>query len=98
MMNKQDEYVFEPIEPCKCCEGEPPVEVEVATGSKVKYPEVKVKLTGKDGNAFAIMSRVVNALKKAGIPKEEQMAYTIEACLGDYDQLLRTTMRWVSVK
>jgi hypothetical protein len=67
-------------------------------GSKVKYPEVKVRLTGKDGNAFAIMSRVANALRKAGVSKEEIMAYTIEACLGDYDQLLRTTMRWVSVK
>jgi hypothetical protein len=66
--------------------------------SEVKYPEVKVKLVGQDGNAFAIMGRVMGALKKAGVPKDEIDAYYKESTAGDYNHLLQTAMRWVSVK
>ena len=34
-----------------------------------RYPEVKVKLVGEDGNAYAIMGRVEAALKQAGVEK-----------------------------
>ncbi len=65
----------------------------------VKYPEVKtVKLVGEDGNAFAILGRVMKAMKVAGLPKEVQDAYFTEATSGDYDHLLQTTMKWVKVK
>lgn len=62
-----------------------------------KYPKVKVELVGQDGNAFAIMGRVGGALKKAGVPKAEIDAYYAESTAGDYDHLLRTAMKWVSV-
>ncbi len=66
---------------------------------EVKYPEVKtVKLVGEDGNAFAILGRVMRAMKLAGLPKEVQDAYFTEATSGDYDHLLQTTMKWVKVK
>ncbi len=66
---------------------------------EVKYPEVKtVKLVGEDGNAFAILGRVMRAMKLAGLPKEVQDAYFAEATSGDYDHLLQTTMKWVKVK
>jgi hypothetical protein len=64
---------------------------------ETKYPEVEVQLTGQDGNAFAIMGRVAGALKKAGVPKEEIDAYYKESTAGDYNHLLQTAMRWVSV-
>ena len=64
----------------------------------VKYPEVKVKLVGEDGNAFAIMARVIKGLKSAGVSAEEIAQYQQESMSGDYDNLLRTAMRWVSVK
>jgi hypothetical protein len=64
---------------------------------ETKYPEVEVQLTGEDGNAFAIMGRVAGALKKAGVPKEEVAEYMKESMSGDYDNLLQTAMRWVSV-
>lgn len=64
---------------------------------ETKYPEVEVQLTGQDGNAFAIMGRVAGALKKAGVPKEEVAEYMKESMSGDYDNLLQTAMRWVSV-
>jgi hypothetical protein len=64
---------------------------------ETKYPEVEVQLSGEDGNAFAIMGRVMGALKKAGVPKEEIDAYYKESTAGDYNHLLQTAMRWVSV-
>jgi len=63
--------------------------------SEPKYPDVKVQLTGEDGNAFFILGRVKKAMRRAGLSKEEQDAYMAEATDGDYDHLLATTMRWV---
>lgn len=63
----------------------------------VKYPEVEVTLVGEDGNAFAIMSRVMRELKRAGVPKEEIDQYFAESTSGDYDNLLRVAMEWVTV-
>lgn len=62
-----------------------------------KYPDIKVKLTGRDGNAFAILGAVISALRRAGVPKEEQNAFQEEATSGDYDHLLQTCMKWVEV-
>ena len=65
---------------------------------KVRHPEVTVKLTGSDGNAFAILGKVIQAMKRAGIGEEEWDAFMTEATAGDYDHLLQTVMRWVEVK
>lgn len=65
--------------------------------SVIKYPEVEVKLVGEDGNAFAIMGRVMSALKSAGVSKEEIDEYYKQSTSGDYDNLLRTATEWVSV-
>jgi len=65
--------------------------------SEVKYPEVQVELVGQDGNAFAIMGAVSKALRRAGVDKSEIDEYLSECMSGDYDNLLRTAMRWVSV-
>jgi hypothetical protein len=65
---------------------------------EVKYPKIKVKLVGEDGNAFAIMGRVMSALKKAGVPAEEIAQYQQESMSGDYNNLLMTAMRWVSTR
>lgn len=62
-----------------------------------KYEDVEVRLVGEDGNAMAIMSRVSKALKNAGVPKEEIDLYLQESMSGDYDNLLRTAMNWVTV-
>ena len=56
-----------------------------------------VKLIDTDGNAFAIMGRVKNALVKAGADKEYVMKYQDEAMAGDYDNLLCVTMDYVHV-
>ena len=66
----------------------------------MKAPAEKptVKLVGKDGNAFAIMGRVKNALKKAGADEEYIKKYLDESMAGDYDNLLATAMKYAEVE
>tara|TARA_B100001778_G_scaffold334952_2_gene349511 strand:- start:24005 stop:24208 length:204 start_codon:yes stop_codon:yes gene_type:complete len=61
------------------------------------HPEIEVKLLGEDGNAFSIMGKVTQAMKRAGVDKAERDAYQAEAMSGDYDHLIQTTMRFVTV-
>jgi hypothetical protein len=61
-----------------------------------KYPDVKVRLVGEDGNAFAILGRVTRAMREADIGGAEVKAFQDEATSGDYDDLLATCMRWVT--
>ena len=63
-----------------------------------KYQTVTVKLTGNDGNAFSIMAQVSKTLRKAGATAEEVEQYMNESMSGDYDNLLRTAMKWVNVE
>lgn len=65
--------------------------------SEIKYPNIKVKLVGKDGNAFAILGYVSEALRKKKVPQDEIDLFLKEATSGDYDNLLVTCTRWVSV-
>ena len=64
----------------------------------IKYPEIKVKLTGTDGNALAIVGNVKRALQRAGVGRDELEAFQAEALSGDYDNVLQTAMRWVNVR
>lgn len=61
-----------------------------------KYPNIKVKLTGRDGNAYAILGRVSGARRRAGVTKTEIDAFFKEATSGDYNNLLATCCRWVN--
>ena len=65
--------------------------------SDVKYPEIEVQLSGEDGNAFAIIARVSKALRREGATDEERKEFFDEATSGDYDNVLRTCIRWVAV-
>jgi hypothetical protein len=62
-----------------------------------KYPDVEVELVGQDGNAFAILGAVSKSMRKSGVPKTEIDKFMNEATDGDYNHLLRTCMKWVSV-
>lgn len=61
-----------------------------------KYPNVHVRLLGEDGNAFSILGRVRQAMKRAGLSEDDIAAYHAEATSGDYDNLLRVTMDTVA--
>jgi len=62
-----------------------------------KFPHIKVKLTGHDGNAYAIMGRVSAALKKHNVPKSEIDRYLADSMSGDYDNLLRVATQTVKI-
>jgi len=62
-----------------------------------KYPNVEVRLSGNDGNAHMILGLTRDALKKAGVSQTEINAYMSVAKSGDYEHLIETTMRWVTV-
>lgn len=58
---------------------------------------VKVKLVGKDGNAFAILGVMATALRKAGATPDEIKQFQTEATSGDYNNLLATCMAWANI-
>jgi hypothetical protein len=43
--------------------------------SDVKYPKIKVKLSGTDGNVFAILGTVRKAMKRGGVTTAELKAF-----------------------
>ena len=63
-----------------------------------KYPEITVRLTGKDGNAFNILGICLGAMRLAGLCQEERDSFYAEATSGNYDLLLATCMKWFEVK
>ena len=65
-------------------------------GTDITKPSVK--LTGYDGNAFAILGRVSTALRSSGASAEVQKQFMDKATAGDYDNLLRTCTEYVDVK
>jgi len=64
----------------------------------IKYPEVKVKLVGTDGNAFAVLGRVQKAMREAGLAPEQINEFAEEATSSDYNHLLATCMKYVEVE
>jgi hypothetical protein len=71
----------------------------------IRYPDITVKLSDQDGNAFIVMALVGKALR-TGLrdrlsPNEikgEVDEYMQESMSGDYDHLLQVAMRWVNVE
>lgn len=55
-----------------------------------------VQLTGEDGNAFAILGRVRRAILRSNRPELAEQFFQ-EATSGDYDNVLVTCMRYVTV-
>ena len=65
---------------------------------ETRCPEITVRLVGEDGNAFAILGRVREALRRGGVNSAERDAFFTEATSGDYDNLLQVCMKWVNVE
>ena len=61
-----------------------------------KYPEIEVELSGRDGNAMSIMAAVTKALRRNG-HADEVNEFMEEAMSGDYDNVIQTAGRWVSI-
>lgn len=63
-----------------------------------KFPNITVRLTGTDGNAYAVVAKVVKALRNAGKGSGTIESFKQEALSDDYDHLLQTAMKWVNVE
>ena len=66
--------------------------------NQVKYPQIVVQLSGTDGNAFAVIGTVSRALRRAGIADDAMRSFYDEIMASDYDNVLATAMRWVTVE
>jgi hypothetical protein len=64
-----------------------------------KYPKIVVKPVGEDDNVFAIIGRVQRALRDAGVKTEDVIAFRDETMASkDYNGVLQTCIRWVTVQ
>lgn len=54
-------------------------------------------LKGPEGNAYVLLGRAGDALKREGISEEERNHFHNQATSGDYDNLLATIMEWFIV-
>jgi len=67
------------------------------TGREVPYTDAVVQLSGENGNAFSILGRVRRGIRQSNHP-ELEAEFVREATEGDYDHLLQTCFRYVSVE
>ena len=65
---------------------------------ELKQTGIRVRLTGRDGNAFAILGRVRQALRRGGQSAEFIDAFMKEATSGDYSHLLCTCLKVCKVE
>ncbi len=56
-----------------------------------------IGLDGLDGNAFAILGKVIKTMKQAKVDPKIIKEYQKEATESDYDNLLRVTMNYVEI-
>lgn len=67
--------------------------------TEIRYPHVHVKLTGTDGNAYAMIGKVQNALRRANVPPAEVKQFAIAAMdQHSYDDLMRFLTQIVDVQ
>ena len=71
---------------------------EVEEDLQAPITNVKVRLVGENGNAFAILGRCGAAMCRAGYPRSFIDSFVTEATAGNYDDLLATVMRYVVVE
>jgi hypothetical protein len=60
-------------------------------------PDVTVDFSNIDGNAFMLIGTVAKAIRRAG-HADRVAEFQEEATSGDYDNVLRTCMKWVNVE
>ena len=65
---------------------------------ELRQTGVRVRLIGTDGNAFSVLGKVRQALRRNGESDEFIKAFTDKATSGDYHHLLATVMEVVEVE
>lgn len=62
-----------------------------------RYPEISVRLSGRNGNAMVLVGAVRDALRRAHVSDAEIRQFTDDALSKDYDHVLQTCEAWVDV-
>ena len=63
-----------------------------------KFPAAVLDTATLNGNAFAVMGAARRAMRRVGATQADLDAYAKAAMGGDYDNLLRMTMEWVTME
>lgn len=58
---------------------------------------MKYDLVGVDGNAFAVMGYVLNAMRECKMSKEEQSDYQTKVMSSDYNNLLAISVEMIDI-
>lgn len=65
---------------------------------EIKYPDIRVRLSGTDGNVYAILGLVENAMRQADVAEAEREAFRNAAFDCDsYDAVLQLIVQTVNV-
>ena len=65
---------------------------------RVKYPDVTVQLTGKNGNVYNLLGIVAGGMRKSGLSIKDKEDFIEEATSsGSYDEVIQLIMRTVNV-
>ncbi len=64
---------------------------------KTTQTNLKLKLSGENGNVFSIMARAHRVLRRAGLSHLVK-PFTDEMTGGDYDHALQVCFRWFDVE
>ncbi len=63
-----------------------------------RYPDITVDLSGVDGNVYAIIGAVYNAIKEGGLHKEAQQFKRQCFKAGSYDEILQLAVSTVNAE
>lgn len=63
---------------------------------EIKYPHITIELTG-ERNPYALLHKVIVALRDAGVPDDEVTLFIIVATHRDYDHMVRVVRQFVTV-
>lgn len=69
-----------------------------ANNGERRIPRPRVKLAGRDGNAFAVLGACIRSARAAGWSEAEIDRFRTEATSGDYNHLLGVVMEHFDVK
>lgn len=68
------------------------------TKPELKQTGIRVELIGADGNAFALIGKVRQALRQAGYGEDFIKAFMVEATRSDYQHLLAVIADTVEIE
>lgn len=69
--------------------------------TKVKYPNIKVILSSRKGdldNFYLVVGKSLKAMKKAGVPEVDLMAFIEECHKTENEELLLTIAKYIKIK